>query len=182
MKKNRLAVAACLGLAITLGLGLTACGNNTDSESKGTTTTAAGASNGDPSNSTIPEAAKKYEEEAQKRGEPQISKAEMPTDLVITDDVVGTGTEVKAGSTVTVQYKGAAASTGQEFDSSWSRGGPITFPLDGVIEGWSKGLVGMKEGGRRTLVIPPAMAYGNGGPAPGDALVFVVDLIHVKNP
>ena len=125
--------------------------------------------------------AQKFAAEIEKRGEPELSKAEVPTELKITDDVVGTGKEVKEGATVTVQYSGAAASTGEVFDSSWSRGQPATFPLDGVIEGWSKGLVGMKEGGRRTLVIPAELAYGNGGPAPGDALVFVVDLISVTN-
>lgn len=122
----------------------------------------------------------KYLSEAEKRGEPKLEAVEVPTDLVITDDVVGTGREVKEGDTVTVHYVGAAASTGKVFDSSWSRGEPLTFPLDGVIEGWSKGLIGMKEGGRRTLVIPAAMAYGNGGPAPGDALVFTIDLLRVK--
>lgn len=112
------------------------------------------------------------------RGEPKLTKVAVPADLEITDDVVGTGRTVKATDTVTVQYVGAAASTGKVFESSWSSQ-PATFPLNQVIEGWSKGLVGMKEGGRRTLVIPPAMAYGNDGPAPGDALVFTVDMISI---
>ncbi|MHB1139088.1 MAG: FKBP-type peptidyl-prolyl cis-trans isomerase [Microthrixaceae bacterium] len=90
--------------------------------------------------------------------------------------MVGTGAEVGPDATVTVQYSGVAASTGEEFDSSWSRGEAATFPLNGVIQGWSEGLVGMKEGGRRTLVIPPELGYGNGGPAPGDSLVFTVDV------
>ena len=74
-------------------------------------------------------------------------------------------------------------SSGEEFDSSWKSGEPISFGLDGVIEGWTKGLVGMKVGGRRTLVIPGAMAYGEGedddsGRPMGD-LVFTVDLVGV---
>ncbi|HTO00423.1 MAG TPA: FKBP-type peptidyl-prolyl cis-trans isomerase [Microthrixaceae bacterium] len=112
------------------------------------------------------------------RGEPKLTAVEVPADLKITDDVVGTGRTVKATDTVTVHYIGAAASTGKVFESSWDSQ-PATFPLDQVIEGWSKGLVGMKEGGRRTLVIPAALAYGNGGPAPGDALVFTVDMIKI---
>lgn len=118
--------------------------------------------------------------EATDRGEPALDVVEVPDELVIVDDVVGTGCEVEAGALVTVQYSGAAASTGVVFDSSWARGEAAQFPLDGVIEGWSKGLVGMRSGGRRTLVIPAEMAYGDGGPAPGDALVFVVDLIGVQ--
>lgn len=118
--------------------------------------------------------------EATDRGEPALDVVDVPDELVIVDDVVGTGCEVEAGALVTVQYSGAAASTGVVFDSSWARGEAAQFPLDGVIEGWSKGLLGMRSGGRRTLVIPAEMAYGDGGPAPGDALVFVVDLIGVQ--
>jgi peptidylprolyl isomerase len=75
--------------------------------------------------------------------------------------------------------------SGQMFDSSWSRGEPATFPLDGVILGWQEGLLGMKEGGRRILVIPAAQGYGDTPPegsgiAPGETLVFVVDLTAVQ--
>ena len=72
----------------------------------------------------------------------------------------GEGDPVAAGATVTAQYLGVGASTGKEFDSSWSRGEPATFPLADVIEGWQKGIPGMKMGGRRLLVIPAAQAYG----------------------
>ena len=74
---------------------------------------------------------------------------------------------------------------GQEFDSSWSRGGrPTSFPLNGVIAGFRDGIAGMKEGGRRILVVPPDMGYGSRGapPAigPNETLVFVVDLVRVS--
>jgi peptidylprolyl isomerase len=82
---------------------------------------------------------------------------------------------------VTVNYVGVGQQSGQVFDSSWQRGQPATFPLDGVIQGWSEGLVGMQPGGRRLLIIPAELAYGDAGAgadiAPGETLVFVVDLI-----
>ncbi len=108
-----------------------------------------------------------------------MAAAPIPETLVITDDIEGTGAEVQPGDAVTVHYVGVAATSGEEFDSSWERGEPITFGLDQVIQGWGEGLVGMKEGGRRTLVIPAELGYGNSGPAPGDALVFTVDLVSV---
>jgi peptidylprolyl isomerase len=76
---------------------------------------------------------------------------------------------------------GVGQQSGQIFDSSWQRGEPATFPLDGVIQGWQEGLLGMQPGGRRLLVIPGSLAYGEAGKPPeiaGDeTLVFVVDLI-----
>ncbi len=117
-------------------------------------------------------------EAIEERGAPELEACD-PADgeMLVVDEIQGTGAEVAPGATVTVHYVGVDASTGTEFDSSWSRGQPATFPLDQVIPGWSEGMVGMKEGGRRTLVIPPDLAYGNSGPAPGDYLVFTVDLV-----
>ncbi len=116
------------------------------------------------------------------RGEPQMQSCDPEgSDLQVIDEVVGTGAEVVPGDTVTVQYTGVGASTGTVFDSSWSRGQSISFALDQVIQGWTDGLVGMKVGGRRTLVIPPEMGYGNGGPAPGDTLVFTIDLVGIDS-
>ncbi len=113
-----------------------------------------------------------------------ITPGPPPTELVVEDLVVGDGPEVPAGDPsveVTVQYIGVACSTGKIFDSSWQRGAqPATFPLGGVIDGWTEGIPGMKVGGRRLLVIPSGMAYGpSGSPpriAPDEALYFVVDL------
>lgn len=103
-----------------------------------------------------------------------------PTSLIVEDLTPGTGTEVAATSTVTVDYIGVACSTGKIFDASYGKGQPATFGLDGVIKGWSEGLVGMKVGGKRLLGIPSDLAYGPGGYppdiAPDEALWFVVEM------
>lgn len=174
-RTSRLLAAA---LAAALPLGLLACGD--DAEDSATTTTAEAttcaevytAGDGEPEGPDSVEA----------RGEPELSACD-PADagLLVVDEIVGTGAEVPVGATVTVHYSGVDASTGTVFDSSWSRGETISFPLDGVIQGWGDGLVGMKEGGRRTLVIPPELAYGDQGPAPGDYLIFTVDLLAVDS-
>lgn len=105
------------------------------------------------------------------------------TELATGDVWLGEGDPVEPGDTVTVNYTGLGQQTRTEFDSSWSRGEPATFPLDGVITGWQEGMVGMQPGGRRLLVIPGSMAYGPGGRAPAimpdETLVFVVDLVAV---
>ena len=102
------------------------------------------------------------------------------------DLVVGTGAEVLAGATVSVHYTGAVAATGEVFQSSKDFGTtPITFPLSGVIKGWTNGIPGMKVGGTRRLVIPADQAYGanppggSGIPANAD-LVFDVELVGIK--
>jgi peptidylprolyl isomerase len=105
-----------------------------------------------------------------------------PEDLVVVDIVEGEGVQVPAGATVTTHYVGVSwANDGQQFDASWDRGTPIQFPLAGVIQGWADGIPGMRVGGRRLLVIPPAKGYGAQSPtpaiAPNDALVFVIDMI-----
>jgi peptidylprolyl isomerase len=109
-----------------------------------------------------------------------------PTDLEITDVTEGDGAEAKAGSTVSVHYVGVAHSTGEEFDASYNRGSPLQFRLGigQVISGWDTGVQGMKVGGRRQLVIPPHLGYGDRGAGgvikPGETLIFVVDLIDVR--
>lgn len=124
-------------------------------------------------------------DEIEARGKPLLGAHEPVSELVVTDEVTGSGDEVTEGATVTAHYVGVSASTGAQFDASWDRGAPISFPLDGVIQGWSQGLLGMKVGGRRNLVIPANMAYGNTPPpgagiAPGETLVFTVDLVDVS--
>jgi peptidylprolyl isomerase len=120
------------------------------------------------------------------KSKPQVSPGSppKPTQLVAKDLVVGTGQVAIPSSTVTVQYLGANFDDGKEFDSSWANGGkPIPFPLSGVIPGFSQGIVGMKVGGRRELVIPPDLGYGpqgNGPVGPNETLVFVIDLVAVK--
>jgi FKBP-type peptidyl-prolyl cis-trans isomerase len=107
-----------------------------------------------------------------------VQVGEPPTQLVTQDLEAGTGATVAPGATVTVDYIGVACSTGKIFDSSYSRGAPVTFSLTGVIPGWSNGIPGMKVGGTRLLGIPPDQAYGDQGSspdiAPGETLWFVV--------
>ncbi|MEU0564919.1 FKBP-type peptidyl-prolyl cis-trans isomerase [Nonomuraea sp. NPDC005983] len=109
-----------------------------------------------------------------------------PADLEIVDITEGTGPEAKPGQNVSVHYVGVAFSTGEEFDASWNRNQPFEFPLGGgrVIAGWDRGVAGMKVGGRRQLIIPPHLGYGNRGAGarikPGETLIFVVDLLGVS--
>jgi peptidylprolyl isomerase len=111
---------------------------------------------------------------------------EPPADLVVTDVTVGEGVEATAGSTVSVHYVGVAHSSGEEFDASYNRGAPLQFRLGvgQVIQGWDTGVQGMKVGGRRQLVIPPHLGYGDRGAGgvikPGETLIFVVDLLGVS--
>jgi peptidylprolyl isomerase len=110
-------------------------------------------------------------------------EGEAPTELVITDLEVGDGAEAAPGATVDVHYVGVDFETGEEFDSSWGRGESIQFPLNGLIRGWQEGIPGMKVGGRRQLVTPPAYAYGPAGGGhrlSGRTLVFVIDLLDVR--
>ncbi|QYG95356.1 hypothetical protein HC251_02660 [Iamia sp. SCSIO 61187] len=114
---------------------------------------------------------------------------EVPTELETTDITPGDGAEAVEGKLLRLNYVGVACSTGEEFDTSWKEGGePIELTLGAgeVIPGWDQGLVGMKVGGTRRLVIPAELGYGatGSGPdiAPDEALVFVVELLEVSDP
>lgn len=115
-----------------------------------------------------------------------IPAGAAPTTLGVEDLVVGAGAEATAGRTVAVHYVGVAWSTQKQFDASWDRGQPFSFPLGAgrVIKGWDQGVGGMKVGGRRRLTIPPQLGYGDRGAGgdikPGETLVFVVDLLGVR--
>lgn len=116
-----------------------------------------------------------------------VPKTPAPTHLVVKDLVPGTGKVAQPGSTITVNYVGDLYSNGQEFDSSWKHNTTFTTTLKsgpgGVIDGWVKGLAGMKVGGRRELIIPPSLAYKNqaSGSIPANStLIFVVDLLSVS--
>jgi peptidylprolyl isomerase len=106
-----------------------------------------------------------------------------PTTLITKDIIIGTGPEAKNGDRVTVNYVGVLYKNGKVFDASWHRKEPFTFELGkgSVIKGWDQGIVGMKVGGRRQLIIPAPLAYGATGSGasipPNAALVFVVDLL-----
>lgn len=106
--------------------------------------------------------------------------------IQVEDVTVGSGAEAQKGDTVSVNYLGTLASSGKKFDSSYDRNEPFTFKLGSgqVIEGWDKGLVGMKEGGKRILTIPPEKAYGASGYPPvipaNATLKFEVELVEVQ--
>ncbi|HEY3020801.1 MAG TPA: FKBP-type peptidyl-prolyl cis-trans isomerase [Solirubrobacteraceae bacterium] len=189
---RRLSVAA-----LTAALALAGCGGN-DDKSANTGTETAGTQP-----AAAPPAAKKAscraasspgasaikvsptKDLARKPRIPHQS-GDAPGTLVAQDIVVGKGAPAEAGDTVTVQYVGVRFRDGQQFDASWNRHQPFTFPLGAgqVIQGWDKGVAGMCVGGRRQLTIPPDLAYGaQGAPpdiAPNETLVFVVDLEKVQ--
>ena len=107
---------------------------------------------------------------------------DAPTDLIAEDLIAGKGVAAKEGDQVAVQYVGVLRDNGKEFDSSWKRNQPFNLQLGAgqVIKGWDRGLIGMKEGGRRRLTIPAELAYGAQGQPPtippNSALIFVVDM------
>lgn len=117
--------------------------------------------------------------------EPKITvpSSPAPTKLVTKDLIVGTGAEAKKGDTVTVNYVGALYKNGSVFDASWTRKEPFQFTIGShsVIAGWEEGVVGMKVGGRRELIIPASLGYGKAGSPPkipgNSPLIFIVDLL-----
>jgi peptidylprolyl isomerase len=115
---------------------------------------------------------------------PQQSDATLLKELQITDEAVGDGQEAKKGDTVTVNYIGTLQD-GTKFDSSYDRNQPFSFPIGAgqVIKGWDLGVVGMKVGGKRKLVIPPDLAYGNqqqGSIPANSTLTFEIELVSIK--
>jgi peptidylprolyl isomerase len=169
MTKRILAISSSAALA----LGVAACGSS--SKAPGVQLAPSGGSTG--TTVTTP----KVPAALSKQPAVTVPKGAPPSHVVVKDLVPGTGQTLKAGQTVTVNYVGVVYKTGKQFDSSWSRGQPATFPLNGLIKGWSQGMVGMHVGGRRELIIPPAEAYGKAGRPPtipaNSTLVFVVDLL-----
>ena len=122
------------------------------------------------------------------RGKPEVEVPDgAPSPyLDVTDVIEGDGAEARKGSTAVVHYVGVSYSTRRQFDASWDRGSTFDFEVGGrqVIAGWDQGVAGMRVGGRRRLVIPPHLGYGQRGVpgtiAPGETLVFVVDLVDVR--
>jgi len=118
---------------------------------------------------------------------PTLSESNQPQNLQVQDLKVGTGVAAKAGQVITVNYVGTLAD-GTKFDSSYDRKQPFSFILGGgmVIKGWDMGLIGMKVGGKRKLIIPPDLAYGQEGRPPvipaNSILIFEVELLAVQAP
>lgn len=156
MKKPSWNALLCLGLATSALLLFSAC------EPKAATTTDADA------------------------GQTTASASKSVNGIKIEDVTEGTGKVAQKGDTVSVNYLGTLASNGKKFDSSYDRNEPFTFQLGSgqVIEGWEKGIVGMKEGGKRILVIPPEKAYGEDGAPPvippNATLKFEVEMVKVE--
>jgi peptidylprolyl isomerase len=187
---------APVALVLVSTLALTACGSSsgsTESSSApaGTGSTAAGeCPAGTPTSAdyTVGTAGVTVTGEAAKKPTVAIGTETAKTaKLTVCDITVGTGPAVASGGTVTAHYVGVGAASGKQFDASWDRGKPVTFPLGNVIEGWQKGLPGMKEGGRRLLVIPGAQGYGSTPPSGSgiqadEVLVFVVDIVPTPVP
>jgi peptidylprolyl isomerase len=127
------------------------------------------------------------EEAAKKKTKPKVSvpSGPAPKKLIVKEIEEGSGPEAKPGDEVAVQYVGVNFETHEEFGASWDRGEPLVFKLgEGlVIDGWEKGITGMKPGGRREFIIPPDLGYGNHRTEtipPNSTLVFIVDLVSVK--
>jgi peptidylprolyl isomerase len=169
------------------GLLLGACGSSSPSSSTSSTPSGSPTASGSPTTSATAAANPPTVSGATDlKTEPVIGpgSSPAPSSLETKDLVVGTGATATAADTVQVQYVGSDYTNGKDFDSSWSRGQPSSFPLNGVVPGFAQGIVGMKVGGRREIVIPPALGYGSNGqpPAvsPNETLVFVVDLLAIQ--
>jgi peptidylprolyl isomerase len=150
-----------------------------------TTATATTPSTATPQSSSAASKPKSISKDLKTKPEIPKPSGKPPKRLVIKDIVKGTGKTAKAGDVVSVQYVGVDFKTGKQFDASWDAGQPFQFQLgaQSVIPGWDQGVVGMKVGGRRELIIPPDLAYGPQGQppaiAPNATLVFVIDLLSV---
>jgi peptidylprolyl isomerase len=170
VKTLMLTITVCAGLAIA------GCGSSSDSSTGTSESTATTTSESTSAEATGGEKAK-----------PKVTvpKGAPPKKLEIKEIEEGSGAEAKSGDEVTVQYVGVDYKNGKEFDSSWSRNEPLPLTLGAgrVIPGWEQGIEGMKVGGRRELIIPPELAYGETGYppsiAPNETLVFVIDLLEV---
>jgi peptidylprolyl isomerase len=120
-----------------------------------------------------------------KKPQVEVPDGSPPCNLVVGDIVKGSGPAAKPGDRLTMKYVGVLYATGKQFDASWDRGQdfPFTLGAGGVIQGWDQGMVGMKVGGRRQLIIPPQLGYGDQGAGadipPGATLIFVVDLVKI---
>lgn len=190
MTRLRWLTALVLAAAALAGL---ACGDD-DSGGGGQTTATQAETTTQPPASPAPEeeapAAKKVkpsaaEADLQSKPKPPKGKGDPPSQLLVQDLIVGKGKKAATGDLVTVQYVGVLFENGKEFDASWQGnrpGRPFEFALGGgmVIPGWDQGVVGMRVGGRRKLIIPPDLAYGAQGYPPSippdAALIFDIDL------
>jgi peptidylprolyl isomerase len=176
-----------LTLALILSAGVVACGEDDEPTSSGSGGEATSTPTPTPTASEEGVEAIVQEISKDTKSKPTIPdpQGDPPPELVIRDIVAGKGPKAEAGDELPMQYVGNSWSTGQQFDASWDRGAqPFAFQLGAgmVIPGWDQGLVGLRKGGRRLLIIPPDMGYGPGGTpdgaiAPNETLIFVVDRV-----
>jgi peptidylprolyl isomerase len=182
---RRLLLACSLAL-LSVAFAAAGCGDDDEQETAATATATATATETAAPAGPADVEALKADISKDLSEKPEIPKPEgtPPEELVVEDIVVGKGKSVRETDTVSAQYVGVSWSTGEQFDASWDGGSPIDFSLDQVIPGWTQGLQGMKPGGRRLLVIPPDLGYGEAGspPAigPNETLIFVVDLVAIR--
>jgi peptidylprolyl isomerase len=169
--------------ALIAALGLAGCAD--DEEDVGNATQGTNQQEAETTETSPAAAAEALKDTSVKPEIPRPSGA-PPRRLETEDIVKGKGPAAKPGDNVLVHHAGVTFSTGEELGSSWDVGQPLPFPLGGgqVIEGWDRGIVGMKTGGRRMLTIPPELAYGAAGSppliGPNETLVFVVDLLEIR--
>ena len=171
MPRLRLITAA---LFAALALALAACGDDDTGDKKSADTA--------PTETAQEQASPELPKELESKPKVKVPSGPAPKELKTRDIVKGKGQVVKSGDAVTMQYVGVLYKNGKQFDASWDAGQPFQFTLGGgeVIPGWDEGIVGMRVGGRRELIIPPDKAYGEQGSppdiGPNETLVFVVDL------
>jgi peptidylprolyl isomerase len=164
-----------LAVLAVLALAAAGCGSDDDKSKDEAATTPATASTPAATTPAAPT-------EAAIKPKVTVPSGPPPKQLEIKDLKPGSGQAAKAGDALTVQYVGVNYANGKQFDASWDRGQPFQFQLGAgmVIPGWDQGIVGMKPGGRRELIIPPDLAYGaQGSPPdipPNATLIFVIDL------
>jgi peptidylprolyl isomerase len=175
-----------LTLALVLSAGIAACGEDDDTSSgSGAESAATPTPTETATESGVEAIVQGIGKDTKTKPEVPAPQGEPPAELVIRDIVPGKGPKAKAGDELTMQYVGISWSNGQQFDASWDRGAePFAFQLGAgmVIPGWDQGLVGLRKGGRRLLIIPPDMGYGpqgtpDGTIAPNETLIFVVDRV-----
>lgn len=166
--------------ALMLMLAVAGCGGGSSSTSSSTTSSSSSSSEEESGgNSSL-------ENGSFAKPKVTVPKGPPPKKLVEREIRKGDGATAKAGDEITVQYVGVGYESKEQFDASWDRGEPFTFTLGAgeVIPGWDEGIVGMKVGGRRELIIPPELAYGSAGSppviGPNETLIFVVDLLEAK--
>ncbi len=184
-KSNKIMTVA---LAATAAMTLAGCGSDDDSSTAKSTSTRSTSAAAATTADTRPACtADDVTVGGEAGARPQITIPDTcapPAELLIKDITPGTGTAVAEGDDATVQYDLITWSDKVEKDASWNRGEPFTVENVGqaqVIDGWNQGMIGLKEGGRRLLIIPPSLGYGRGGNGikPNETLVFVIDAVKV---